>query len=135
MPTPSSSTRIRLLPPPAVVIATRVAPASMAFSTSSFTTLAGRSTTSPAAMRLIRSSGSWRMGTGDSPEPQSISAVSSRCTAKPATHPDNAPLNTPWTWPSTLAEEAAAAGEAPVGAVIVEGDTRPRRRAQPHARD
>ena len=36
----------------------RRALASMAFSTSSLTTLAGRSTTSPAAMRLIRSSGS-----------------------------------------------------------------------------
>jgi hypothetical protein len=51
-----------------VVTTIRDAPASIAFSTSSFTTLAGRSTTSPAAMRLIRSSGSWRMGTGDSPE-------------------------------------------------------------------
>ncbi len=40
----------------------RVAPASMAFSTSSFTTEAGRSTTSPAAMRLTRVSGRRRMG-------------------------------------------------------------------------
>ena len=36
----------------------RVAPASSAFSTSSFTALAGRSTTSPAAMRLTVVSGS-----------------------------------------------------------------------------
>ena len=40
----------------------RVAPASSAFSTSSFTTLAGRSTTSPAAMRLTMPSESWRTG-------------------------------------------------------------------------
>ena len=33
----------------------------MAFSISSLTTLAGRSTTSPAAMRLMRFGGSWRM--------------------------------------------------------------------------
>ena len=41
----------------------RVAPASSAFSTSSLTTLAGRSTTSPAAMRLTMSGESWRTGT------------------------------------------------------------------------
>src|SRR6266404_7963589 len=40
----------------------RVAPASSAFSTSSLTTLAGRSTTSPAAMRLTVVSESWRTG-------------------------------------------------------------------------
>src|SRR5262249_12297969 len=40
----------------------RVAPASSAFSTSSLTTLAGRSTTSPAAMRLTMPSESWRTG-------------------------------------------------------------------------
>ena len=34
----------------------------MAFSTSSLTTLAGRSTTSPAAMRLTMVSGNWRIG-------------------------------------------------------------------------
>ena len=50
MPTPSSSTRISFLPPSSHVMATRVAAASMAFSTSSFTTDAGRSTTSPAAI-------------------------------------------------------------------------------------
>src|SRR6185312_4775570 len=38
-----------------------VAPASMAFSTSSLTAEAGRSTTSPAAMRLTRTGGNWRM--------------------------------------------------------------------------
>ena len=40
----------------------REAPASMAFSTSSLTTLAGRSTTSPAAMRLTVSGERRRMG-------------------------------------------------------------------------
>ncbi len=43
----------------------RAAPASSAFSTSSFTAAAGRSITSPAAMRLIVVSGWRRMeGTG-----------------------------------------------------------------------
>ena len=40
----------------------RRAPASSAFSTSSLTTLAGRSTTSPAAMRLTIDSDNWRTG-------------------------------------------------------------------------
>ena len=39
----------------------RVAPASSEFSTSSFTTLAGRSITSPAAILLTTLGGSWRM--------------------------------------------------------------------------
>ena len=47
---------------PPSVTAMRVAPASSAFSTSSFTTAAGRSTTSPAAMRLAVVSGRMRMG-------------------------------------------------------------------------
>ncbi len=46
----------------AVAISMRRAPASSAFSTSSFTTLAGRSTTSPAAIWSIRVSVSWRIG-------------------------------------------------------------------------
>ena len=41
------------LPPLPRLTSICVAPASMAFSTSSFTALAGRSTTSPAAMRLM----------------------------------------------------------------------------------
>ena len=49
---------IRDLPPSTILISILLAPASMAFSTSSLTTLAGRSTTSPAAMRLTVSSGS-----------------------------------------------------------------------------
>jgi hypothetical protein len=57
-------TRISRRPPPSVTISIRVAPASSAFSTSSLTTLAGRSTTSPAAMRLTTCSGSWRTGMG-----------------------------------------------------------------------
>src|SRR4029453_4358729 len=57
IPSPSSSTRTCLLPPSSTWIATRRAPASMAFSTSSLTTDAGRSTTSPAAIWLARSGG------------------------------------------------------------------------------
>ena len=53
MPEPLSVMRMRFLPPPAVTTSMRVAPASMAFSTSSFTTLAGRSITSPAAIWLM----------------------------------------------------------------------------------
>ena len=62
MPPPSSVMPMRRLPPPSVKMSMRLAPASIAFSTSSFTTLAGRSTTSPAAMRLTICSGSWRTG-------------------------------------------------------------------------
>ncbi len=51
MPQPSSVTRISDIPPWAISTVTADAPASMAFSSSSFTTLAGRSTTSPAAIR------------------------------------------------------------------------------------
>src|SRR5689334_8675653 len=61
MPTPSSVTRIRLRPPAWISTATRVARASSAFSTNSFTTLAGRSTTSPAAIWFATCSGSKRM--------------------------------------------------------------------------
>jgi hypothetical protein len=50
IPSPSSSTRISFLPPSSIVTVMRVAAASSAFSTSSFTTDAGRSTTSPAAI-------------------------------------------------------------------------------------
>ena len=50
IPEPSSLTRMRRLPPRSTATATRVAPASSAFSTSSFTTDAGRSTASPAAI-------------------------------------------------------------------------------------
>ncbi len=53
MPEPLSVTRSSVLPPPAVTTSIRVAPASMAFSTSSLITLAGRSITSPAAIWLI----------------------------------------------------------------------------------
>ena len=49
-------------PPPPAWISTREAPASSAFSTSSLMALAGRSTTSPAAMRLTVSGGRRRMG-------------------------------------------------------------------------
>jgi hypothetical protein len=53
MPEPLSVTRMKDLPPPRKATSICVAPASRAFSTSSFTTLAGRSMTSPAAMRLM----------------------------------------------------------------------------------
>ena len=54
MPAPSSTTRISSRPPAAMVTAMARAPASMAFSTSSLTAAAGRSITSPAAMRSTR---------------------------------------------------------------------------------
>ncbi|PYP51061.1 MAG: hypothetical protein DMD45_08945 [Gemmatimonadetes bacterium] len=50
IPSPSSLTRIRLFPPSSISTRIARAPASSAFSTSSFTTEAGRSTTSPAAI-------------------------------------------------------------------------------------
>src|SRR5258708_6379235 len=50
IPAPSSATRIRSTPAPSISMVTRVAPASMLFSTSCLTTEAGRSTTSPAPM-------------------------------------------------------------------------------------
>ena len=60
MPMPSSSTEIRRTPPASRRSVTWVAPASSALSTSSRTTEAGRSTTSPAAIWLMSSSGrSW----------------------------------------------------------------------------
>src|SRR5262245_56617502 len=68
MPAPSSLTRIDRRPPPSVTISMRVAPASSALSTSSFTTLAGRSTTSPAAMRLTMASDNWRTGIVRAPD-------------------------------------------------------------------
>ena len=51
MPQPSSVTRRKVRPPWAISTVTDLAPASMAFSISSLATLAGRSTTSPAAIR------------------------------------------------------------------------------------
>ena len=51
---PSSTTRISRRPPASTVTSMVPAPASMAFSTSSLTAAAGRSTTSPAAMRSTR---------------------------------------------------------------------------------
>src|SRR4051812_10454117 len=59
MPSPSSSTRTCFLPPSSTWMASRRAPASIEFSTSSLMTDAGRSTTSPAAIWLARSGGSW----------------------------------------------------------------------------
>ena len=64
MPPPSSVTTMRLMPPPSSRTSIRVAPASSAFSTSSLTTEAGRSTTSPAAIWLTSRSGSAAMRRG-----------------------------------------------------------------------
>ncbi|CAM3907251.1 hypothetical protein CADE109221_15885 [Castellaniella denitrificans] len=57
MPWPSSATRMRRMPPPSRRISMARAPASRAFSSNSFSTEAGRSMTSPAAIWLIRTSG------------------------------------------------------------------------------
>ena len=57
MPLPSSTTRTRPIPPCSSDTSMRVGPESRAFSRSSLTTLAGRSTTSPAAIRLTTESG------------------------------------------------------------------------------
>ena len=62
MPRPSSSTAIRRTPPASSRTVICVAPASSALSTSSRTTEAGRSTTSPAAIWLMSSSGRSRIG-------------------------------------------------------------------------
>ena len=52
MPQPLSVTRRKVMPPSRISTVTLDAPASTAFSSSSLTTEAGRSTTSPAAIRL-----------------------------------------------------------------------------------
>jgi hypothetical protein len=61
MPQPSSLTRMLARPPSVTAISIAVAPASSAFSTSSLTTDAGRSTTSPAAMRSATALGRMAM--------------------------------------------------------------------------
>src|SRR5215472_3490255 len=61
IPWPSSVTRIMRLPPCSTSIRTVFAPASRAFSSSSFTTDAGRSTTSPAAILFATASASMRI--------------------------------------------------------------------------
>ena len=61
MPLPSSVTWMSLRPPSCTCTVMRVAPASIEFSINSLTTEAGRSTTSPAAMRLAVSAGRMRM--------------------------------------------------------------------------
>ena len=62
IPCPSSITVISVFPPLAIPTEIDLAPASSAFSTNSLTTDAGRSTTSPAAIRLTVPSGSRRIG-------------------------------------------------------------------------
>ena len=61
MPRPSSVTRTMLRPPSSSSTSMREAPASRLFSTSSLSTLAGRSTTSPAAIWLASSGGRRRI--------------------------------------------------------------------------
>ncbi len=61
IPHPSSDTEIISSPPPATSTRTARAPASIEFSTSSFTTEAGRSTTSPAAILSATSGESFTM--------------------------------------------------------------------------
>src|SRR5437660_7728460 len=61
IPWPSSITRIMRLPPTSTSTRMVFAPASMAFSSSSFTTDAGRSTTSPAAILFATASGNMRI--------------------------------------------------------------------------
>ena len=63
MPYPSSVTRIKRRPPPRISTRISRAPASSAFSKSSFTTEMGRSITSPAAMRSATSGERVEMGT------------------------------------------------------------------------
>ena len=61
MPRPLSLTRMSLRPPSSTTTSITVAPASRAFSSSSLTTLAGRSITSPAAILFTRCRGSTLM--------------------------------------------------------------------------
>ena len=62
IPDPLSVTRMKLMPPSLISTVMESAPASMAFSTSSFTTLEGRSTTSPAAILSMVSASNTCMG-------------------------------------------------------------------------
>src|SRR5690606_34317386 len=61
IPQPLSTTRMERIPPSSISTRIRSAPASMAFSISSFTTEAGRSTTSPAAIWLTSRSSKMRI--------------------------------------------------------------------------
>ena len=61
MPCPSSITRIMRRPPDSVSTRMVLAPASSAFSSNSFTTEAGRSTTSPAAILFATASANMRI--------------------------------------------------------------------------
>src|SRR6476646_7119599 len=89
MPSPSSLTRISRRPPPSVRTSIRRAPASSAFSTSSLTTLAGRSTTSPAAIRLTTASDNWRTGMVGRFDPvPTLPAQTGTCEARSGALPD-----------------------------------------------
>src|SRR5947207_3603478 len=67
IPSPSSTTSIRPCPAASILTWIRDAPASIAFSTSSLTTAAGRSTTSPAAMPSATVAGRIVMRAGSRP--------------------------------------------------------------------
>ena len=73
IPWPSSVTRIMRFPPCSTSMRTVLPPASSAFSSSSFTTDAGRSTTSPAAILFATDSGNMRIRLiGSLPSPQIV---------------------------------------------------------------
>ena len=81
MPQPSSVMRRKVIPPFCNSIVIFFAPASMEFSTSSLTAEAGRSTTSPAAMRSATWRSSWMIfGIGSLPVRNS--AAKARTTAR-----------------------------------------------------
>ncbi|MCM1297576.1 MAG: hypothetical protein NC311_18720 [Muribaculaceae bacterium] len=73
-------TRMRDMPPFCSSTTTADAPASMAFSINSFTTLAGRSTTSPAAIRSATWGEScWIWGMGSPPYSRKLPAGIRTC--------------------------------------------------------
>ena len=87
MPRPSSVTRMRPSPPSSISTVIRVAPASMALSSSSRTTETGRSMTSPAAIRApprAGGRGSARARASLSLGDASLRRASGRCGAAPA---------------------------------------------------
>mmetsp|Transcript_65226 Transcript_65226/g.154022 ORF Transcript_65226/g.154022 Transcript_65226/m.154022 type:complete len:278 (-) Transcript_65226:3802-4635(-) len=95
MPQPSSSTTMARTPPAISLTWMLRAPASSALSTSSRTTEAGRSTTSPAAIWLISSSGSSRMTRGGAGSGRGTSI--GRIIVSPGRHAAAGIMRAPWT--------------------------------------
>src|SRR6185437_6008135 len=91
IPLPSSVTRISRFPPDSTSTRTDFAPASSEFSTNSFTTDAGRSTTSPAAILFATFSGSIRIRLiirpSKTPTGQILSPTRARAPKAPAYRP------------------------------------------------